>query len=365
MVALIVILLIAGLIAGLIQFFADYKGLPLYQPSDEVGLRAQAEPQKGAWEKFYDFVRKHWQFFGYMVIGIAGAFLVPVVGQFIELKGVQGYLNCIDASPGTVCSTPDWFLLVILGYGIILGYSSVRLIRSLGSFLLGGVTKKQAEQQQMLEEAQKQIKELKAKLESFQPEGQRLFGGSVNTSRSLEALSPNVLDDEHAKAELELIANFVGCNGNPNPTPWTDWRPAASLTALRNQINELAPLRNKASDGMIGDTAHQSRNSDHNPWVWDDNLKKGVVTALDITHDPAGNCDCEILAKSFEENRDGRIKYVIWNKQIMNSSSINGSEPWTWRSYSGKNPHSKHIHISVKCDMESYDRTDSWTINVN
>ncbi|HQW56862.1 MAG TPA: hypothetical protein PK076_12080 [Saprospiraceae bacterium] len=365
MAALILVLVISGIFAGLIQFFADYKGLPLYQPQASRGEGFNSEPQKGAVQKFYDFVRKHWQFFGYMVIGIAGAFLVPVIGQFIELKGIQNYLNCIDTDTETICSTPDWFLLVILGYGIILGYSSVRLIRSLGSFLLGGVTKKQVEQQQMLEEAQKQIKELKVKLEALEPRGQNLISNTLPFSLSLEALASNSLDDEDARAELDATASFVGCNENPNPTPWRDWRAAASLKTLLNQINALAASRNKASDGMIGDSAHQDRNSDHNPWVWDEGLQKGVVTALDITHDPAGKCDCEVLAKSLEANMDSRIKYVIWNKQIMNSSSINGSAAWAWRSYSGKNPHSKHIHISVKCDRESYDNTDTWMVKVN
>ncbi|HKV33547.1 MAG TPA: hypothetical protein VJP89_04485, partial [Pyrinomonadaceae bacterium] len=59
------------------------------------------------------------------------------------------------------------------------------------------------------------------------------------------------------------------------------WRVAKSLLRLREQINELAPNRSKASDGTIGDAAHASRKSDHNPWVKDGSI--GVVTAMDIT----------------------------------------------------------------------------------
>lgn len=362
MLGLIIVLILAGIIAGLMQFFADYKGLPLYPQSATQGEGFDSEPEKGRWEKLYDFVRKHWQFFGYIVIGIAGAFLVPVIGQFVELKGIKEYLNCIDGIPATICFAQDWYLLVVLGYGIILGYSSVRLIRSLGSFLLGNVTKRQAEQQQMLEEAQKEIKQLKGKLEAINSGDQKSPNSSSPTAISVEAISPNSLDDENANEELDEIAGFDGCTENPTPTPWRDWKPAPSLKTLLSQINLLAPARNRASDGMIGDPAHQGRNSDHNPWVWDEDKKLGVVTALDISHDPKGKCDCEVLAKSLEENKDSRIKYVIWNKQIMNSSSIKGSLPWTWRTYSGKNPHSKHIHISVKCDKESYDKTESWII---
>lgn len=63
------------------------------------------------------------------------------------------------------------------------------------------------------------------------------------------------------------------------------WRVAKSLLILRDQINQYAPHRNKASDGTIGDEHHAHTNSDHNPQVLDGNI--GVVTAIDITHDPA------------------------------------------------------------------------------
>ena len=62
------------------------------------------------------------------------------------------------------------------------------------------------------------------------------------------------------------------------------WRVAQSLIRLRDQINLAAPTRSKASDGTIGDAAHATRDSDHNPWVKEGAL--GIVTAMDITHAP-------------------------------------------------------------------------------
>ncbi|MGB4989147.1 MAG: hypothetical protein WBO10_07930, partial [Pyrinomonadaceae bacterium] len=66
------------------------------------------------------------------------------------------------------------------------------------------------------------------------------------------------------------------------------WRIAESLKKLREQINAEWPGRDKASDGGIGDAAHASRSSDHNPWV-KDSRGQGVVTAIDIDEDLAGD----------------------------------------------------------------------------
>ena len=136
------------------------------------------------------------------------------------------------------------------------------------------------------------------------------------------------------------------------------WRVAESLKKLRSQINQLAPSRSIASDGTIGDAAHASKDSDHNPRVTDGSI--GVVTALEITHDPAGGCDAEKLVKSIVASKDTRVKYLIYNKQIVSSTV----KPWEWRPYTGKNPHQKHCHISVKSDKVSYDSTENWDISL-
>lgn len=129
------------------------------------------------------------------------------------------------------------------------------------------------------------------------------------------------------------------------------WRLAKSLEVLRNQLNAAYPNRSKASDGTIGDTAHASRPSDHNP------NSKGVVTAIDITHDPKNGLDCNVLAEALRNSRDPRIKYVIWNKRAFDPYNLKGN--WDWQPYSGSNPHTKHLHISVKGD---YDNTADWQI---
>jgi hypothetical protein len=148
------------------------------------------------------------------------------------------------------------------------------------------------------------------------------------------------------------------------PRPWgnsTKWRAAASLKTLFQQVNCLAANRKKGKDGSIGDLAHRQRSSDHNPWVLDKDGRSGIVTAIDITNDPANGCNCNVLAKSLQDNKDKRIKYVIWNRQIMSSSV----HPWTWRPYTGANPHDKHLHISVGCEKSVCDSTDLWNIKIS
>src|SRR3954471_10134778 len=83
----------------------------------------------------------------------------------------------------------------------------------------------------------------------------------------------------------------------------SDWRVAKSLLKLRDQVNAKWPNRRKYDDGTIGDTSHQNRNSDHNPWV-----DEGVVTAMDITHDPASGCDSYVLADTIRKSQDPRVK---------------------------------------------------------
>ena len=133
------------------------------------------------------------------------------------------------------------------------------------------------------------------------------------------------------------------------------WRVAKSLLVLRGQVDELAPNRDKSSDGTIGDEAHQSRGakSDHNPDA------NGVVTALDITNDPAHGIDAGAIAEMLRLSKDRRIKYVISNRRICSSQV----SPWTWRPYTGINAHTRHVHISVIDDPALYDDSSPWSVD--
>ena len=113
----------------------------------------------------------------------------------------------------------------------------------------------------------------------------------------------------------------------------------AALAVLR-QATALAPLRKKASDGLLPSTAHlkQSPNSDHNTGL-----------AVDLTHDPKHGVDCKEIYKHLKE--DDRVSYLIFNGKIW-------SKRLGERKYTGSNPHEKHLHISIK--PERANDTSPW-----
>lgn len=134
------------------------------------------------------------------------------------------------------------------------------------------------------------------------------------------------------------------------------WRLAGSLIQLREQCNLTAGLREKSHDGTIGDAAHSSRKSDHNP------DGAGVVRAIDITDDDSGvwyrdQFDVTALCRMVEVYRFPLMKYMIHRGRIMSGNS--GPSPWEWRKYTGPNGHFAHAHFSVFADKRG-DYRDAW-----
>lgn len=133
------------------------------------------------------------------------------------------------------------------------------------------------------------------------------------------------------------------------------WRNANASVTLVNAINARWPGRSKVSDGTIGDAAHASRSSDHNPWVKIGSM--GIVRARDIT---AAGIDAAWLAEQLRllgRAGDSRLRnggYIIFNRRIT-TPDFSG-----WKAYTGSNPHIKHVHVSFARDAAGFDRTDGW-----
>ncbi len=83
-----------------------------------------------------------------------------------------------------------------------------------------------------------------------------------------------------------------------------------------------------------------------------------MVTAMDITHDPAHGVDTYKLFDHLQQARDLRIKYVISNGRIFNTQVL----PWQVRPYHGANKHDRHIHISVRPQKSLYDLEAPWAL---
>ncbi|MBB4935639.1 hypothetical protein F4561_006548 [Lipingzhangella halophila] len=130
------------------------------------------------------------------------------------------------------------------------------------------------------------------------------------------------------------------------------WRLARSLERLRDEVRQVAP---GTTVWTIGDAAHRASASDHNPNA------SGVVCAIDVVGD--AGLDLAGLAEQVRTGGHPAAKYVIYDRRI--ASRAHG---WTWRHYSGSNPHSTHVHVSVGRGPDGsstgpYDDTSSWGIS--
>ncbi len=121
-----------------------------------------------------------------------------------------------------------------------------------------------------------------------------------------------------------------------------------SIRAAFEEANLRWPNRSTASDGHVGNAEHQGRPSDHNPDAG------GVVHAFDLTHDPANGVDCAALSAGLVAANDPRVKYVIWNRQVATAPG------WVWVPYTKKNPHTKHMHVSIKSGAAAETDTSTW-----
>ena len=111
---------------------------------------------------------------------------------------------------------------------------------------------------------------------------------------------------------------------------------ATLAPCLRNLFNEVDANwinRSHRLDGWIGDAAHQQRQSDHNP------DSRGIVHAIDI--DKNWIDTNFVVEQCISENRP--TEYVVWNRTIW--SRTRDYKP---RPYTGDNPHTDHIHVSIR-----------------
>ena len=140
------------------------------------------------------------------------------------------------------------------------------------------------------------------------------------------------------------------------------------LVQLRDEFNTLAPNRDKASDGWIGDSRHAARPSDHNP---DESGRPEVhdpddvdeVHAIDVDRDlrhPSVTMEEAVafLVARCRAGRERRLRYIIYNRTIWSASS-----GWVARRYTGDNPHTSHAHFSASYEAKLEADRRSWGLS--
>lgn len=131
------------------------------------------------------------------------------------------------------------------------------------------------------------------------------------------------------------------------------WTLAPSLKKLFAEINARWPNRDRTSDGSIGDAAHSARESQHNPnRDPSDSIPDGTVTAIDVD---STSIDANALIRA--AIADSRTWYIIHNRTIWSSTY-----DFRARRYTGTNPHTGHVHISLRQSGAAARSTASWNI---
>lgn len=141
------------------------------------------------------------------------------------------------------------------------------------------------------------------------------------------------------------------------------WVLTKGLQNLRAQIDAWAPDRDHASDGTIGDAAHQAETSGHNPddtagvsaeWNGDPD-STAEVRAIDVDVDFRNGATAQQLVDHVVALKPSSVlRYVIYNRRIYEAS--NGWDA-AGRPYTGASAHTEHIHFSGAYSQSSDENT--------
>lgn len=129
--------------------------------------------------------------------------------------------------------------------------------------------------------------------------------------------------------------------------------PSKAALAVQRDVNLAWPKRKRvpALEGIMGDPKHQERCRK------DPSRCEGHVlgNAVDVTHDdgPNGPAGWRIAEMAIN---DARTAYVISDGKIWSRNrSAEG-----WRAYTGPNPHTAHVHISIRPELRDNDGPWPW-----
>jgi hypothetical protein len=130
------------------------------------------------------------------------------------------------------------------------------------------------------------------------------------------------------------------------------------LLELAEEFDILGPKRDTESDGSIGDTAHQSRSSNHNrddvsgsKTPQTDSDSSPDIRAIDV--DDSGpwlngftmQKGVDHIVSRCRSGVEDRLVEIIYDRHAWYAS--NG---WNRVNYTGSNPHTEHAHFGAKAD---------------
>src|SRR3954466_4890576 len=143
------------------------------------------------------------------------------------------------------------------------------------------------------------------------------------------------------------------------------WVLIPCLKTLFAEFDRIAPNRDKASDGSIGDTAHSQTSSDHNPDETGnvpirDADRVNEVHAIDVDNtlresDLTMEKAVQFLLGRCRSGAEKRLRYIIYNRRIWSASS-----GWVQKTYTGASPHTEHAHFSASYETNLEASTASW-----
>lgn len=128
----------------------------------------------------------------------------------------------------------------------------------------------------------------------------------------------------------------------------SDWHVAPDLQVLIDEVEEEHP---GVVVGTIGDQKHQDEHSDHNP---DGDRSVNAADFMIGKHFTAA--DAARLFARLTKLLDSRMAYAIYNRKIVSTTV----DPGEVRPYTEDDPHTNHIHVSVKHTAET--NTRPWNI---
>ncbi|NHZ98325.1 hypothetical protein [Massilia sp. CCM 8734] len=160
---------------------------------------------------------------------------------------------------------------------------------------------------------------------------------SADEERALDVMQINTdAADDRGARQMRVAGN---CSSRP-------WHVAPCLVRLRAEINLRWPDRDKRSDGTIGDQSHCERPSDHNP------NERSSVNAFDVDKD--GIAPMEVVRAALLHPS---TNYVIFNKTIWSRAY-----GFRARQYTGANPHTAHLHVSILPSAAAEQDDRGWRI---